>query len=132
MADAAGSGSRLNRVRVTIGGDEYTLRTDEPIKYVEKLAARIDRELSELAARFPGVPRERLAVLLALRFAGQLERAREQARSARKAARAEAAAGTEAPEPTAGAGAAPPGAPAEGAPATGSSLFDPPQGEPTL
>lgn len=129
MADAAGNGSRLNRVRVTIGGDEYTLRTDEPVKYVEKLAARVDRELSELAMRFPGVPRERLAVLLALRLAGQLDRAREQARSVRKAGRAEAAAGTA--EPPAADGAAPKDAPADDA-GTGSSLFDPPQGDPTL
>lgn len=118
MAEASGTGSRLNRVRVTIAGDEYTLRTDEPAKHVEKLAARIDRELADLAERFPGVPRERLAVLLALRLAGQLERAREQARIARKATRPET-------PPTQGEAAGE-------AAAAGTSLFDPPQGDPTL
>jgi cell division protein ZapA (FtsZ GTPase activity inhibitor) len=130
VAEAAGSGSRLNRVRVVIGGDEYTLRTDEPAKHVEKLAARVDRDLSDLAERFPGVPRERLAVLLALRLSGQLERARELARTARKAPRTESAAPEAAPaEPTAQTETPATG---KGSPASGSSLFDSPQGDPTL
>lgn len=131
MAEASGTGSRLNRVRVTIGGDEYTLRTDEPAKHVEKLAARVDRELGELTERFPNVPRERLAVLLALRLAGQLERAREHARNARKApaspatvpeAGSEDQAAVQTETATAGEATAP----------AGSNLFDPPQGDPTL
>lgn len=117
-----------------INGDEYTLRTDEPVKYVEKLAARVDRELAELAGRFPGVTRERLAVLLALRLTGQLDRAREQARAARKA-RTEAAAGA-GPETAMSAGqeAAEPQPSPRQEPASppGTSLFDPPQGDPTL
>lgn len=130
MAESSGTGSRLNRVRVVIGGDEYTLRTDEPAKHVEKLAARVDRELGELSDRFPNVPRERLAVLLALRLTGQLERAREQARNARKAPTSSPAAPEGGPEEqaaqaeTASAG--------EGTAPAGSNLFDPPQGDPTL
>ncbi|HHW13538.1 MAG TPA: cell division protein ZapA [Firmicutes bacterium] len=136
MAETAGSGSRLHRVRVVIAGDEYTLRTDEPVKQVEKLAARVDRELSELQERFPGVVRERLAVLLALRLMAQLERAREQSRSARKAAQAEAAA---AAEPAAGPAVASASAATPSRQtgereetAAGQSLFDPPQGDPAL
>lgn len=139
MAETTGSGSRLHRVRVMIAGDEYTLRTDEPVKQVEKLASRVDRELNELQERFPGVVRERLAVLLALRLAAQLERAREQSRAARKAAQAEAAAAADGEEP-APAGAAPPSSTAtspatqagEREEAAGQSLFDPPQGDPTF
>jgi cell division protein ZapA (FtsZ GTPase activity inhibitor) len=127
VAEAAGGGSRLNRVRVTIAGNEYHLRTDEPVKQVEKLAARVDRELRELAGRFPGVTLERLAVLLALRLAGQLERAREQARAARKAPPAGAAAAS---SPRTAASSSP--AEAEAATTTSTSLFDPPQGDPTL
>jgi cell division protein ZapA (FtsZ GTPase activity inhibitor) len=130
VTEATGTGSRLNRVRVVIGGDEYTLRTDEPVKHVEKLAARVDRELGDLAEHFPGVARERLAVLLALRLSGQLERAREQARNARKVPQGASPAPdagpvvqTAAPE-TSAAG--------EDASTAGSSLFDPPQGDPTL
>ncbi|MGE5508572.1 MAG: cell division protein ZapA [Chitinophagales bacterium] len=127
MAEGVGN-ERFQRVRVTIAGEEYTLRTDEPVKHVEKLAARIDREMSELASRQPGVTRERLAVLVALGLASQVERLKEQAKAARKAAKAEVAAmagpggaSASAPKPAA--------APAEPAPPAAGSLFDSPGGE---
>ncbi|MGE5554171.1 MAG: cell division protein ZapA [Betaproteobacteria bacterium] len=133
MAEAAGGGSRLTRVRVTIAGTEYTLRTDESPKQVEKLANRVDRELRELSSRFPGVTLERLAVLLALRLTGQLERAKEQARAARKAPPPEVSASPD-PSGVAEQSGAPSAAeaaavaePAEAA--TASSLFDPRQGD---
>ncbi|MDI6871985.1 MAG: cell division protein ZapA [Bacillota bacterium] len=137
MTEGAGSGSRLNRVRVTIAGDEYNLRTDEPPKHVEKLAARVDRELRELASRFPGVPLERLAVLLALRLTSQLERAREQARLGRKTSRPEQSLTPGSPpaaaEPSTRGEAGPSEAAAARTASGGrASLFDSPQGEPTL
>lgn len=129
MAEAVGN-ERVQRVRVTIAGEEYTLRTDEPVKQVEKMAARIDREMSDLASRLPGVTRERLAVLVALGLASQVERLREQARAARKAAKAEAAATTEPAE----AQTPPAETDGESEPASAPSargLFDPPGGDTT-
>lgn len=135
MTETAGGGSRVNRVRVIIGGDEYTLRTDEPAKHVERLAARVDRDLSDLAERFPGVPRERLAVLLALRLTGQLEKARDQVRAARKP-RPEAPVEPEryptGSAPIEAAAVRETAASAEPSVPAGTSLFDPPKGDPAL
>lgn len=91
-ADAKmGEGSRgevqLNRVKVTILGEEYTIKSDSDAKYVQRIAAKVDKELAEMGKQAPNVPRERLAVLLALNLMDKLEqRAARAARAEKKSA----------------------------------------------
>lgn len=65
------------RVRVDIFGETYTVRGDgaNP-EYIATLARAVDERMRELAARSPAMPRNRLAVLVALNLADDLTQCR--------------------------------------------------------
>jgi cell division protein ZapA (FtsZ GTPase activity inhibitor) len=85
MGDGSRGEVQLNRVKVTILGEEYTIKSDSDAKYVQRIAAKVDRELTEMGKQVPGVLRERLAVLLALNLMDKLEqRAARAARAEKK------------------------------------------------
>ena len=67
-------------VKVTIGGDEYSLRSDRSAEYTEAVAQHVDRALREALAAAPRVETHKAAVLAALAVADELFQARLQAR----------------------------------------------------
>ena len=84
--------SKLNRIKVNICGEEYSIRTDADPRYVQRIATKVDKGLAELSQQFPNVPRERLAVLLALNLTEKLEqRAVRQARAEKRSVQSAAA-----------------------------------------
>lgn len=63
-------------VTVTISGTEYTLRDEGNPEYVRKLAAYVDRKVSEVESQVRDLPSNRIAILAALNIADELGRSR--------------------------------------------------------
>ncbi|MCL4516613.1 MAG: cell division protein ZapA [Firmicutes bacterium] len=68
---------RVNRVKVKISGEEYTIKTGASAAHVEKVAALVDKRLKEAAKALPTVPMHRLAIFVALNLADELVRREE-------------------------------------------------------
>ena len=58
-----------NRVSVVIGGQEFVLLSDREEEYVQRVSARVDEEILELAARMTTAPAAQIAVLAAVNLA---------------------------------------------------------------
>lgn len=67
-------------VKVSIGGDEYSLRSDRSPEYTEAVAQHVDHALREALAAAPRVETHKAAVLAALAVADELFQARLEAR----------------------------------------------------
>lgn len=81
MREATGDGARevaVNRVTVTIFGEEYALRGDAKPAYMERLAEMVDRRMHEIAKRQPRLGITRIAVLTAINLADELSKLEEQ------------------------------------------------------
>ena len=64
-------------VKVRIGGDEYTLRSDRPADYTQSVAEHVDRTLKEVQqAGSAGVETHKAAILAALAITDELFQAR--------------------------------------------------------
>ncbi|MBI3081558.1 MAG: cell division protein ZapA [Gemmatimonadetes bacterium] len=64
-------------VKVWIGGDEYTLRSDRPADYTQAVAEHVDRTLKEVQqAGSAGVETHKAAILAALAITDELFQAR--------------------------------------------------------
>lgn len=63
-------------VKVTIGGDEYTLRSDRPEEYTRAVAEHLDRALSEVLSVGTMVESHKAAILAALAITDELFQAR--------------------------------------------------------
>jgi cell division protein ZapA len=64
-------------VKVRIGGDEYTLRSDRPADYTQAVAEHVDRTLREVQqAGSAGVETHKAAILAALAITDELFQAR--------------------------------------------------------
>ncbi|OGU35151.1 MAG: hypothetical protein A3K13_11155 [Gemmatimonadetes bacterium RIFCSPLOWO2_12_FULL_68_9] len=64
-------------VKVRIGGDEYTLRSDRPADYTQAVAEHVDRTLKEVQhAGSAGVETHKAAILAALAITDELFQAR--------------------------------------------------------
>lgn len=64
-------------VKVRIGGDEYTLRSDRPADYTQAVAQHVDRTLKEVQqAGSAGVETHKAAILAALAITDELFQAR--------------------------------------------------------
>jgi cell division protein ZapA len=63
-------------VKVTIGGDEYTLKSDRPPEYTRAVAEHVDRALSEVHAAGTMVETHKAAILAALSITDELFQAR--------------------------------------------------------
>ena len=71
--------SRKNVVKVTILGGEYTLRTETSPEHAQAVAAYVDDTISETMQGSQMVESHKAAILAALRIAGELFEARDEA-----------------------------------------------------
>jgi cell division protein ZapA len=69
--------------QVQIFGQVYTLRTRDDAERVQRVAARVDQKMNEVADRGAGADSYRVAVLAALELADELVRVEEDARALR-------------------------------------------------
>ena len=63
-------------LKVTIGGDEYTLRSDRPPEYTRAVAEHVDRALKEVLALGMIVESHKAAILAALAITDELFQSR--------------------------------------------------------
>jgi cell division protein ZapA len=71
---------KKNAVKVSIGGDEYTLKSDRPPKYTRAVAEYVDRALSEVLSGATMVETHKAAILAALAITDELFQARRSQR----------------------------------------------------
>jgi cell division protein ZapA len=71
--------TRKNVVKVTILGGEYTLRTETSPEHARAVAAYVDEAISDTMQGGPMVESHKAAILAALRIAGELFEARDEA-----------------------------------------------------
>jgi cell division protein ZapA len=65
-------------VKVVIGGDEYTVRSELPPEYTREVAAYYDRILRDIRAAAPAVEAHKTAILAALAVTDELFQARRE------------------------------------------------------
>lgn len=56
----------MNRVRVNIYGEEYTIRSEGDEEYIRQVAGYVDRKMREIADKAPNKSHARVAILAAL------------------------------------------------------------------
>lgn len=56
----------MNRVRVNIYGEEYTIRSEGDEEYIRQVAGYVDRKMREIAEKAPNKSHARVAILAAL------------------------------------------------------------------
>ena len=71
--------TKKNVVKVTILGSEYTLRTETSPEHAMAVAEYVDQAITETMESGARVEAHKAAILAALRIAGELFEAREQA-----------------------------------------------------
>ncbi|PJZ68683.1 cell division protein ZapA [Leptospira perolatii] len=64
------------KIKSRILGDDYTIVGDADPDYIKQLAEVVDRKARELSLGMPSAPKLKLAVLVALNFADELEQIR--------------------------------------------------------
>lgn len=64
-----------NRVRVNIGGIDYSLITDESAEYTHEIAEELDARMKELMGANPFISSNQAAVLLAIEYADKARKA---------------------------------------------------------
>jgi len=67
----------MGSVEVTILGQKYTLRGDEPEEYIQRLAAFVDGRLKEVYNASPSITPLKAAILASLTIADELHKLRE-------------------------------------------------------
>jgi cell division protein ZapA len=65
-----------NAVRVTIGGEEYTVRSELPPEYTREVAAYLDAALKRVRDSLPMVEAHKAAILAALAITDELFQSR--------------------------------------------------------
>lgn len=65
-----------NAVRVTIGGEEYTVRSELPAEYTREVAAYLDAALKRVRDAAPALELHKAAILAALAITDELFQAR--------------------------------------------------------
>jgi cell division protein ZapA len=76
---AADGPRRRTSVRVSIVGDEYTLRSDAPEAHTRAVAEHVDRVIRQVLSTGSVVETHKAAILAALQLADELLRARADA-----------------------------------------------------
>jgi cell division protein ZapA len=66
-----------NAVRVIIGGEEYTVRSELPPEYTREVAAYLDAALKRVRDTLPMVESHKAAILAALAITDELFQARQ-------------------------------------------------------
>ncbi len=64
-----------NKVKITIGGIDYSIITDDDVKYVKDLAREVDRIISKVLKDNPRLSSTQAAVLCALSYADEYKKA---------------------------------------------------------
>jgi len=72
--------SKKTVVKVTIGADEYTLRSDRPPEYTRAVAEHVDKALKDVLAAGPIVEHQKAAILAALAITDELFQSRQSQR----------------------------------------------------
>jgi cell division protein ZapA len=72
--------TKLHAVRVMIGGEEYTVRSDLPPEYTREVAAYVDQALKKVLSQGPIVETHKAAILAALDITNELFQARKDER----------------------------------------------------
>jgi len=67
-------------VKVTIGNEEYTLKSDRPAEYTRAVAEHVDRALKEILSAGARVETQKAAILAALAITDELFQERRAAR----------------------------------------------------
>lgn len=70
------NGTRKHSVKVTIAGEEYTLRTDAPAEHTYAVAAHVDDVIRQILHGGALIESHRAAILAALQITDQLFRER--------------------------------------------------------
>ncbi len=65
-----------NAVRVTIGGEDFTVRSELPPEYTREVAAYLDAALKRVRDSLPSVETHKAAILAALAITDELFQAR--------------------------------------------------------
>lgn len=65
-----------NAVRVFIGGEEYTVRSEVPVEYTREVAAYLDAALKRVRDTLPMVESHKAAILAGLAITDELFQAR--------------------------------------------------------
>ena len=63
-------------VKVSIGGDEYTVRSELPPEYTREVAAYLDSQIINVRQMLPALDTQKVAVLAALAITDELFQAR--------------------------------------------------------
>jgi len=69
--------SKLHAVRVMIGGEEYTVRSDLPPEYTREVAAYLDQALKNVLSQGQMVETHKAAILAALDITNELFQAKK-------------------------------------------------------
>jgi cell division protein ZapA len=69
--------TQKNRVRVNIYGEEYTVRSEGDVKYIQDIAEFVDRKMRDIADKAANKSPARVAILAALNIAGELFQERQ-------------------------------------------------------
>ena len=72
--------SKKTVVKVTIGSDEYTLRSDRPPEYTRAVAEHVDRALKDVLSVGALVEHQKAAILAALAITDELFQSRQSQR----------------------------------------------------
>ena len=78
--EAGGAADRRTSVRVTIFGDEYTIRSDASPAHTRQVAEYVDRIIRQVLSAGTIVETHKVAILAALQITDELFRARADAR----------------------------------------------------
>jgi len=68
---------KKQNIRVNIYGQEYPIRSEADIGYVQRVAGYVDRKMKEIAEKIPARNQAQIAVLAALNIADELFKERE-------------------------------------------------------
>ena len=72
-----------NKTVVTVHGKDYTLVGTEPVEYMQRVAAYVDRRMNEISFSLPR-PDERLMTLTALNIADELLKSKDEVNAIRR------------------------------------------------
>lgn len=68
-----------NKVRLTIGGLDYRLTTDDDVSYIKNLAEELDESIEDMMRAHPKLSQVQAAVLCALEYADRYHGAQKNA-----------------------------------------------------
>ncbi len=63
----------VTTVKVQIGGEDHAIKGDASDQYIQQLAKLVDKRFQEIKERNPNLTRHRIAILVALNLADELE-----------------------------------------------------------